>query len=98
MVEPMGFKTNIGENAVTSNGKINDYNIFRQKVAAFTKKEFDKAAGPEPVVNTVLKIVNEQDPKFNSPVGKGSSVILTLQRFAYRVFENSILKRVNSVQ
>jgi len=98
MIEPMGFKTSIGENAVISNGKISDYDIFRQKIAAFAKNEFDKAAGPEPVVNTVLKIVHEEAPKFSSPVGKGSSVILTLQRFAYSVFENSILKRVNSVQ
>jgi short-subunit dehydrogenase len=97
MVEPMGFKTSIGENAVTSNGGINDYDIFRQKITAFTKNEFDKAAGPEPVVNTVLKIVNEADPKFSSPVGKGSSAILTLQRFAYSIFENSILKRVNRI-
>ncbi|WP_142687686.1 SDR family oxidoreductase [Chitinophaga polysaccharea] len=95
MVEPMGFKTNIAENAVTSDGEINDYDIFRQKVAVFTKKEFDNAAGPEPVISTVLKIVNEEDPKFNAPVGKGSSLILTLQRFAYSIFENSILKRVN---
>jgi len=98
MIEPMGFKTSIGENAVASTGKINEYDKFRQKVAAFTKREFDKAAGPEPVVNTVLKIVKEQDPKFSSPVGKGASFILTLQRFAYRVFENSILKRVNRAQ
>lgn len=98
MIEPMGFKTNIGENAVTSNGKINDYDTYRQKITAFTKREFDKAAGPEPVVSTVLKIVNEEDPKFNSPVGKGASVILTLQRFAYSVFENSILKRVNGAR
>jgi len=95
MVEPMGFKTNIGENAVASNGKIDDYDIFRQRVAAFTKREFDKAAGPGPVVDTVLRIVNEKAPKFSSPVGKGSSLILTLQRFAYSVFESSILKRVN---
>jgi len=98
MVEPMGFKTNIGENAVASNGKIDDYNIFRQRVAAFTKREFDKAAGPGPVIDTVLRIVNEKAPKFSSPVGKGSSLILTLQRFAYSAFESSILKRVNKAQ
>lgn len=98
MVEPMGFKTSIGENAVASNGNINDYEIFRKKITAFTKNEFDKAPGPESVVNKVLKIVQEKDPKFSSPVGKGSSVILTLQHFAYSVFEKSILKRVNGAQ
>lgn len=96
MVEPMGFKTGISENAHTANGKINEYDLYRQKIAAFTKKEFDKAPGPEPVVNTVLKIVNEKDPKFSYPVGKGSSIIPVLQKFAYGLFENSILKRVNA--
>jgi short-subunit dehydrogenase len=94
MVEPMGFKTNIGENAVESNGEINDYDMFRQKINAFRKQQFEKAPGPEPVVNTVLKIVKEKNPKFSHPVGKGSSIALTLQKFAYSVFENSILKDV----
>jgi len=49
---------------------------------------------PEPVINTELKIVNEEKPKYSYPVGKRASIILTLQRFAYNVFENSILKSV----
>ncbi|MGH2649404.1 MAG: SDR family NAD(P)-dependent oxidoreductase [Ginsengibacter sp.] len=98
MVEPMGFKTNIGDNAVVSKGAINDYDIFRKKITAYTKQEFDKAAEPEPVVDTVLKIVEEKNPKYSYPVGKGASIILTLQRFAYGVFENSILKGVNAVK
>ena len=94
MVEPMGFKTNIGTSAVTAKGNITDYDNFRQKIVAFTKNEFDKAADPEPVINTVLKIVKEEKPKYSYPVGKRASIILTLQRFAYNVFENSILKSV----
>jgi short-subunit dehydrogenase len=96
MVEPMGFRTNIGENAVESKGEINDYDKFRQKINAYRKREFEKAPGPESVVNTVLKIVKEKNPKFNYPVGKGSSIALTLQKFAYSVFEDSILKGVNA--
>lgn len=95
MVEPMGFKTNIGDNAVISKGTINDYDIFRKKITAYTKQEFDNAAEPEPVVNTVIKIVEEKNPKYSYPVGKGASIALTLQRFAYGVFENSVLKGVN---
>ena len=98
MVEPMGFKTNIGASAVTAKGNINDYDSFRQKITAFTKKEFDKAADPEPVISTVLKIVKEEKPKYSYPVGKGASMILTLQRFAYNVFENSVLKGVNAAK
>lgn len=98
MVEPMGFKTNIGTSAVTAQGNISDYDGFRQKIAAFTKREFDKAAEPEPVINTVLKIVKEEKPKYSYPVGKGASMILSLQRFAYTVFENHIFKGVNAAK
>jgi short-subunit dehydrogenase len=98
MVEPMGFKTNIITSAVSAKGAINDYDSFRQKIAAFTKNEFDKAAEPNPVINTVLKIVKEEKPKYSYPVGKRASLILTLQRFAYNVFEKSILKSVNAAK
>jgi short-subunit dehydrogenase len=95
MVEPMGFKTNIVENALAADGRINNYDLYRQKIAAFTKREFDKAPGPEPVVDTVVKIVKEKNPKFSYPVGKGSSILPLLQNFAYGLFENSISKRVS---
>jgi short-subunit dehydrogenase len=98
MVEPMGFKTNIGNSAFEAEDRIGDYDMFREKITAFTKKEFDKAADPEPVVNTVLKIVKKERPKYSYPVGKGASMILTLQRFAYGVFENSVLKGVNAAR
>ena len=96
MVEPMGFKTNIGNSATAANGNIKDYDGFRKKITAYTKDEFDNAAPPEPVIDKVLKMVNEREPKFNNPVGKGASMVLTLQRFAYKTFENTILKRVNA--
>ena len=54
------------------------------------KTQFENAPEPEPVINTVLKIVRNKDPKYSYPVGKGSSMILTVQRFAYSIFENSI--------
>lgn len=98
VVEPMGFKTRIGENAFAGSGRIAAYDLYRQKIAAFTKREFDKAPGPGPVVDMVMKIVKEKDPKFSYPVGKGSSIIPGLQKFAYRTFERSILRRVNAAK
>jgi len=98
MVEPMGFKTNIGNSAFVAEDRISDYDTLREKIIAFTKKEFDKAADPEPVVNAVIKIIKKQKPKYSYPVGKGASLILTLQRFAYSLFENSILKGVNAAK
>ncbi len=95
MVEPMGFKTNITNSAVVSETKIGDYDLLRQKTTAFSKAEFDKAPTPEPVVNTVTKIINEKDPKFSYPVGPGAPFILTLQHYAYKIFENAILSRMH---
>lgn len=98
MVEPSTFRTNIGNSATTAKGDIKDYDVFRQKISSYTKTQFNNAPGPEPVMNTVLKIVNEKNPKYSYPVGKGSSMILTLQRFAYSVLENTILKNVNAAK
>jgi len=98
MVEPSAFKTNIGSSATIATGDINDYDVFRKKITAFTKTQFENAPGPEPVMNTVLKIIKEKAPNYSYPVGKGSSMILTLQRFAYNVLENTILKNVNAAK
>jgi len=98
MVEPSGFKTNIGNSAITAKGDIKDYDAFRQKITSYTKAWLNNAPGPQPVIDTVLKIVNESNPKYRHPVGKGTSMILNLQRFAYNVLENTVLKDVNAAK
>jgi len=96
MIEPISFKTNIGESATVAKGTIADYDQFRQKVTAYTKTAFDKAPDPAPVIDTLLRAVKEKNPTFGYPVGKGSSIVLLLQHFAYKVFEKSILKSINA--
>jgi short-subunit dehydrogenase len=96
MVEPMSFKTNIGESGTVATGMIPAYDTFRQKVTAYTKSTFDNAPDPAPVIATLLQTVKEKNPKFSYPVGKGSSIVLLLQHFVYKVFEKSILKSVNA--
>jgi short-subunit dehydrogenase len=95
MVEPMGFKTNIVTNSIVAENEISDYDVYRKKLEAYTKDLFAKSPEPTPVIDTVIKLVSDKNPKFNHPVGKGASVILTVQHFAYKVFEKSILKNVN---
>ena len=96
MLEPMSFKTRIGESGTVATGNIMDYDQFRKKVTAYTKTTFDKAPEPTPVIATILQTVKEKNPKFSYPVGKGSSIVLLLQHFAYKVFQKSILKSVNA--
>ena len=95
MVEPMGFKTNIVSNSIVAENRISDYDVYRKKLQAYTKNLFANSPEPSPVIDTVKKLVEEKNPKFNHPVGKGASVILAVQHFAFKLFENSIVKDVN---
>ena len=94
MVEPMGYKTNIVSNSMVAENKISDYDVYREKLEAYTKDVFAKSAEPTPVIDPGIKLVREKDPKFNHPIGKGASIILAVQHFAFKTFENSIVKAV----
>jgi short-subunit dehydrogenase len=98
MVEPMGFKTNIVSNSIVGENKIGDYDGYRKKLESYTKDLFANAPEPVPVIDTVVKLVRDKDPKFNHPVGKGASVILAVQHFAFKMFEKSIVKDINKVR
>jgi short-subunit dehydrogenase len=95
MVEPMGFKTGIISNSFVAERKINDYDNYRNKIERFSKDLFDKSPEPTPVINTLLKLIEDRNPTFNHPVGKGASLFLAIQHFAYKTFENSIIKNIN---
>lgn len=95
MIEPMGFKTNIANSSVVAEKKISDYDDYRNKVNAFANDLFGNAPEPTPVINTLKKLVENKNPKFSNPVGKGASLFLAIQLFAYKTFENSIIKNVN---
>jgi short-subunit dehydrogenase len=95
MVEPMFHKTNLINNSISTHGNIKDYDGFRQKVQSYYNDEFEKAPEPTAVVDTITKIIDTQNPKFSYPVGKGTGMILTLQRFVYNAFESVVLKGIN---
>jgi hypothetical protein len=92
----MAFKTNIVSNSVVAENEIGDYDVYRKKMKAYTKDLFANSPEPTPVIDTVVKLVGDKDPKFNHPVGKGASFILAVQHFAYKTFENSIIKNINN--
>lgn len=98
MVEPVGFKTNIVSNSKVAENKISDYDVYRTALEKFTKDLFSKSKEPNAVVTKLLKLVENGSPKFNHPVGKGSSIFWAMQHFAYKTFENSIIKTINKFQ
>jgi short-subunit dehydrogenase len=95
MIEPMGFKTNILHSSVVAEKKISDYDSYRNKINAFSDDLLGNAPEPTPVIHTLIKLVENKNPKFSNPVGKGASVFLAIQLFAYKTFENSVIKNIN---
>jgi NAD(P)-dependent dehydrogenase (short-subunit alcohol dehydrogenase family) len=97
MVEPVWFKTNLAENAVSSTvGNIADYDAYRKQVRAATQKGIDEAEAPDAVISTIGKLIETEQPKFSNPVGKMTGMILFLQSYAPKMFEGAILKSVKT--
>lgn len=95
VVEPVWFKTNIGQHSVSPKANnIDDYNVYRRKVNALTQKGLDEAQSPEAVVNIITKLIGTRNPKFSNPVGKMSGMIVFLKNFAPKMLESSMLKSV----
>lgn len=95
MVEPVGFKTNIVSNSIVAENKVGDYDVYRTKLENYTKDLFENAPEPTPVIETLLKLVENGSPNFNHPVGKGSTLFPAIQYFSFKTFEKSILKNIN---
>lgn len=97
MVEPAGFKTNLGHNAVAAGRReIADYNSYRRQVQAATQKGIDGAESPEAVIETIAGFIDAPAPKFSNPVGKMTGMILLLQNYIPRMFEAYIPKSVKT--
>lgn len=90
--------TNIASNGVIGKGEMKEYDTFGRNVNVFYSKELEKAPLPTVLADTIMRIINQKNSKFNYLVGKGASIILILQRFAYNAFESSVLKRVNQTK
>lgn len=95
MIEPSAFKTNILDNSSSSLSKIEDYNSLRIKIEKFTNDLVKNAEDPAMVVGKVLKVVETDKPNFRNIVGKGTSVLINLQHFAYGILEKNVLKQLN---
>ena len=95
MVEPVGFRTNIVSNSKVAENKISDYDTYRKTLEDYTKDLFSKSEEPTAVVETLLKLVENESPKFNHPVGKGSTLFPAIQYFSFKTFENSVIKNIN---
>lgn len=95
MIEPSAFKTSIMDNSTSQLVKIEDYNTLRSNIDKFTTELVKSAEDPALVTRKVLKVVEIEKPKFRNIVGKGTSVLINLQHFAYSILEKNVLKQLN---
>lgn len=95
MIEPAAFKTSIMDNSSSPLNKITDYNNLRDKIEKFSDELVKSAEDPLIVAEKVIKVVQTDKPKFRNIVGKGTSVLINLQHFAYGILEKNILKQLN---
>jgi hypothetical protein len=96
MIEPGSFKTNIMENSSKTLNRIEDYNSLRNKSEKYADLIVEQGEDPAMVAAKVLKVVETDKPKFRNLVGKGLSVLITLQHFAYGILEKTVLKQLNN--
>lgn len=95
MIQPSAFKTNIMANAALPINQMSDYNSLRAKIKRFTDKLIESAEDPKIVAEKVLQVVKTSKPRFRNIVGKGTSVLIHLQHFAYSALEKNILSQLN---
>ncbi|MBK9479655.1 MAG: SDR family oxidoreductase [Bacteroidetes bacterium] len=96
MIEPGSFRTNIMENSSTTLNRIEDYNRLRTKSEKYADLIVEQGEDPKMVASKVLKVVETENPRFRNLVGKGLSVLVTLQHFAYGILEKNVLKQLNN--
>lgn len=97
MVEPVWFKTNLGQHAVAAGKhRIADYDTFRKQADAATRKGLAEAEAPDAVVERITRLIGTKAPRFSNPVGKMTGMILFLQSYAPKMFESAILKSVKT--
>lgn len=95
MVEPVGFKTNIVNNSIVAENEIRAYDTYRTKLEAYTKDMFANAEEPTTVMPVLLGLVENENPKFHNPVGKGSAILPAMQFLSYTTFENFVVRGVD---
>lgn len=95
MIEPSAFKTSIMDNASSPINQITDYNSLRGKIEKFSNDLVKGAEDSIIVAEKVLEVVQTEEPKFRNIVGKGTSVLINLQHFAYGILEKNVLKQLN---
>lgn len=93
VIEPGFFKTNLMANEdFNAKTTIEDYNKIRTGPMNVISDSFENAPIPQPVAETVLKILRSKDPRFSYRVGKYAKLLPFLQFAFNRIYEKGAAK------
>jgi NAD(P)-dependent dehydrogenase (short-subunit alcohol dehydrogenase family) len=93
VVEPGFFKTNLSEAFEYAESTIKDYDETRSNALRVFSSSIKNAPPPNPVAETVYKIVQAKNPKFSYRVGKDARLLPILQFMLNPVFEFGITRK-----
>jgi len=94
VIEPAFFKTNIDSASEYAAETIADYDEIRKRAIDFVKSSVAGAPTPEPVADTVLRIIKSENPKYSYPIGKNSKFLPALHFLSPGMFEAGFLKKL----
>jgi short-subunit dehydrogenase len=93
VIEPGFFKTNLHEALEYAEPGISDYDDIRTGALAVFSKSINNAPSPNPIAETVLKILNSKNPRFSYRVGNEAKTLPFLQFTFYRLLELGTAKK-----
>ncbi|GAB3641345.1 SDR family oxidoreductase [Spirosoma arcticum] len=95
VVEPGFFKTNLAQAFEYAEPSIADYDATRTKALSVFSRSIETAPTPEPVADTVVKILRSKSPRFSYRVGTDARTLPILQFMFYRLFEWGAARKFN---
>lgn len=93
VVEPAFFKTNLVQRFTYAEPTIADYNTARNNALSIYSSSIKNGPSPEPVADTVLKILNTARPQFSYRVGSDAKTLPVIQFLSYPLYEWGAAKR-----
>lgn len=81
IVEPGFTRTSLGDNGELAAQSVEAYNADRSRVLAAVRQSISKGDDPAIVANTILKALNDSDPRLRYSAGRAATVLSRLRRW-----------------
>ena len=90
VIEPGFFKTNLGHMRRVAKYTIRDYDELRQRATGTLDRDFENGADPKIVGETVLRIIENKNPKLEYAVGREKRYKTLKHLLPQSIIENGV--------